>query len=149
MPTAAAAVHEAPLYTREKESLLCTGSPSVLRQPQFIAVAVHEPQYTRDKKYLVYSCHSTRAAVHELNYILACVLRQPQSSLLRRRSLPWLVNFSLPQRGNWSHFIRSLVLVKNFALFFAYKEQCFVLIYFLAVRLLKYDLSDILSTARM
>ena len=107
------------------------------------------PQYTSHSTQGIKSILYIAATVHELNYILACVLRQPQSSLLRRRSLPWLVKFSLPQRGNWSHFIRSLFLVKNFALFFAYKEQCFVLIYFLAVRLLKYDLSDILSTARM
>ena len=98
MPTAAAEVHEG-----EKESLvycgtLCTVAATVDKlQYTRVAAAVHEPQYTSRstqgiKQYCVQLLVYCSAAVHKT---LLCL------------SLPWWVEFSLPQGRNWSPFIPS------------------------------------------
>ena len=90
---------EAPQYTREKKSLLCTAAHVLWPQQLiYIATAVHNR---------LFSCRSTRAAVDKR-------LFSPLSTaarLLRCRSLLWQVKFSLPKGRSLSPFIRSHYLL--------------------------------------
>ena len=104
MPTAAAAVHKVPQYTREKKSLLCTAAPFVcvcVCVCVFVCLCI-----SIDTNYFSIS-RSTRETLFIPRLLRLVYWGATVHETLLHSSLPWWVEFSLPQCRNWIPFVQS------------------------------------------